>query len=61
MKKTMEMLENEFYYMDMFDLWNELATHNELLGCTDRELCEVFEELYAVDAVEVFEYFCCED
>jgi hypothetical protein len=47
--------------MDMFDLWNELATHNELLGCTDRELCEVFEELYAVDAVEVFEYFCCED
>lgn len=58
--KTMQELENEFYYLDVWELWDGIAEHAELIGATDWELCQVFADAYGVDAQETFQYFCCE-
>ena len=58
---TMEMLADKYYYMDVWELWDEVAEHPDLLGATDREVAEVFAGLYKVDVEEVMTYFCCED
>ena len=55
------MLADKYYYIDIFELWDEVAELPAMLGATDREVAEVFAELYKVNVEEVMEYFCCED
>ena len=58
---TMEMLEDKYYYIDIWELWDEVAELPVMLGATDREVAEVFAELYKANVEEVMIYFCCED
>ena len=55
------MLADKYYYMDVWELWDEIAEHPDMLAATDREVAEMFAGLYKVDVEEVMTYFCCED
>lgn len=54
--KTMKELATKYYYIDLWDLWDDLC--NALpMHYTGEQIMEVFAEKYDVDLEEVREYF----
>ncbi|MBE5925713.1 MAG: hypothetical protein E7270_01955 [Lachnospiraceae bacterium] len=54
--KTMKELANKYYYIDLYDLWDNLC--NDLpLYYTAEDIMEEFAKKYDVDINEVREYF----
>ena len=57
MKNTMKDIKNTYYYIDIVDLWDEIAERKDMRKATEEEIAEAFAEKYNVDVVEVMEYF----
>ena len=57
MKNTMKDIANKYYYIDIVDLWDEIAERKNMRKATEEEVAEVFAHEYNVDVTEVMEYF----
>ena len=57
MKNTMQDIINKYYYIDIADLWDEIAERKNMRKATEEEVAEVFANEYNVDVEEVMEYF----
>lgn len=57
MKNTMQDIINKYYYIDIVELWDEIAERKNMRKATEEEVAEVFAHEYNVDVAEVMEYF----
>lgn len=57
MKNTMKDIANKYYYIDIVELWDEIAERKNMRKATEEEVAEVFANEYNVDVAEVMEYF----
>ena len=57
MKNTMQDIINKYYYIDIADLWDEIAERKNMRKATEEEIAEVFANEHNVDVTEVMEYF----
>ena len=57
MKNTMKDIANKYYYIDIVELWDEIAERKDMRKATEEEIAEVFAEKYNVEVAEVLEYF----
>lgn len=57
MKNTMKDIANKYYYIDIVELWDEIAERKNMRKATEEEVAEVFAREYNVDVEEVMEYF----
>ena len=57
MKNTMKDIKNTYYYIDIVELWDEIAERKDMRKATEEEIAEAFAEKYNVDVAEVMEYF----
>ena len=57
MKNTMQDIVNKYYYIDIVELWDEIAERKNMRKATEEQVAEVFAREYNVDVEEVMEYF----
>lgn len=57
MKNTMKDIANKYYYIDIVELWDEIAGAKNMKKATEEEIAKVFAEKYNVEVAEVLEYF----
>mgnify|MGYP006359361391 CR=1 FL=1 len=57
MKNTMKDIINKYYYIDIVELWDEIASAKNMRKATEEEIAEAFAEKYNVEVAEVLEYF----
>ena len=57
MKNTMQDIINKYYYIDIVELWDEIAERKNMRKATEKEIAEVFANEHNVDVTEVMEYF----
>lgn len=57
MKNTMQDIINKYYYIDIVELWDEIAERKNMRKATEEQVAEVFASEHNVDVAEVMEYF----